>query len=80
MLNANEHTYTVNILFSHDLSRILLVRKNRTDFINKLNGPGGAGEPRCAAAEKYARSPSPAKMRESVRDDMSRENRAYPDP
>lgn len=45
MLNANEHTYTVNILFSHDLSRILLVRKNRTDFINKLNGPGGAVEP-----------------------------------
>lgn len=45
MPNANEHAYTVNILFSHDLSKILLIRKNRTDFINKLNGPGGAIEP-----------------------------------
>lgn len=38
------NAYTVNILFSRDLSRILLVRKNRTAFKGLLNGPGGAVE------------------------------------
>lgn len=41
----NSNAYTVNILFSRDLSRILLVRKNWTTFKGLLNGPGGAVEP-----------------------------------
>lgn len=35
------HEYTVCFLFSHDLARVLLVRKNATEFAGRLNGVGG---------------------------------------
>lgn len=35
------HEYTVCFLFSPDLSKVLLVRKNATEFTGKLNGVGG---------------------------------------
>lgn len=44
-MNQNMNHYTVNMLFSEDLSRMLLVRKNRTLFQGMLNGPGGSVEP-----------------------------------
>ena len=38
---SERHEYTVCFLFSPDLSKVLLVRKNATDFAGKLNGVGG---------------------------------------
>lgn len=41
---VNENHYTVCILFSEDMGRILLVQKNRTAYKGMLNGPSGTVE------------------------------------
>lgn len=41
---VNENHYTVCILFSEDISQVLLVRKNNTAYKGMLNGPGGTVE------------------------------------